>query len=175
MAAFHKASIYTALVADALRVENSLDPEGYLLKKLLILSGAVLVLAAVVGMPYVTHDETGDESEVASSPQLVAPPPKDTFAPVFAPCAHCHQIGPGARNSTGPVLTGVIDRPAASTAYPYSSAMRNSGLVWDETTLHAFLKNPHKLVPGTRMALAGLSDAQIDTLLDYIRSVGSSP
>lgn len=144
------------------------------MKKVLIVLGAVLVLAAVVGRHYLTSEETEGRPEVASSSQLVAPPPKETFAAVFAPCAHCHQIGKGARNSTGPVLTGVIDRPAASTAYPYSTAMRDSGLVWDETTLRAFLKNPHKLVPGTRMAFAGLDDAQIDTLLDYIRSVGSS-
>ena len=139
------------------------------MKKILILAGAVIALAAVAGMPYLLGYVSGDDPEVASSAKLVAPPPKETFATVFAPCAHCHQIGPGARNSTGPVLTGLFNRPAASTAYPYSSAMRESGLIWDETTLRAFLENPHKLVPGTRMAFAGLSDAQITGLIEFLR------
>jgi cytochrome c len=48
--------------------------------------------------------------------------------------------------------------------------MRESGLIWDETTLRAFLENPHKLVPGTRMAFAGLSDAQISGLIEFLRT-----
>ena len=144
------------------------------MKMFLILAGGLFALAAVVGMPYLLEDHIGGDPNVAPSARLVAPPPKETFAPVFAPCAHCHQIGPGARNSIGPVLTGVINRRSASTSYPYSAAMRDSGLVWDEKTLRAFLKNPHKLVPGTRMAFAGLSDPQITTLLNYISSVRSS-
>lgn len=144
------------------------------MKKIVILAGALIGLAAIASMPYLFRSETGNEPEIASSKQLAAPPPRETFAPVFAPCAHCHQIGPGARNSTGPVLTGVFNRPAASTTYPYSSAMRDSGLIWDETTLHAFLKNPHRVVPGTRMSFAGLSDAEIEKVLGYIRFVGDA-
>lgn len=144
------------------------------MKKILILAGALISLAATAGTPYLFENETGNEPQVASSKQLVAPPPRETFAPAFAPCAHCHQIGPGARNSTGPVLTGVFNRPAASTSYPYSSALRDSGLIWDETTLRAFLKNPHKLVPGTRMAFAGLNEAETDKVLAYLRSAINS-
>jgi cytochrome c len=52
--------------------------------------------------------------------------------------------------------------------------MRGSGLIWDETTLRAFLENPHKRVPGTRMAFAGMRDPEVGQLIAYIRSVGSS-
>ncbi len=143
------------------------------LKTSYILGAGLLGLAALVGMTYLLSDNPESTPETASLANLVASPPKETFAPIFAACAHCHQIGRGAQNSTGPVLTGLIDRPAASTSYPFSKAMRESGLVWDETTLRAFLSNPHKLVPGTRMAFAGLKDADITELLNYIRSVRS--
>lgn len=140
------------------------------MKRQYVFAGLVFVLVAVAGMPYLAGKGTWVAPESASSDKLVLPPPKETFSPIFEPCAHCHQIGPGARNSTGPVLTGVINRAAASTAYPYSSAMRESGLIWDETTLRAFLENPHKLVPGTRMAFAGLGDAQISGLIEFLRT-----
>ena len=38
--------------------------------------------------------------------------------------------------------------------------MRNSGLVWDERTLTRYLRAPREVVPGTRMAFAGLKDDQ---------------
>ncbi|MCK4712401.1 MAG: c-type cytochrome, partial [Marinosulfonomonas sp.] len=33
---------------------------------------------------------------------------------IFKKCAACHQIGDGANNGAGPILTGVIGRPAGS-------------------------------------------------------------
>lgn len=99
-----------------------------------------------------------------------APPPAATFAAVFEPCAHCHEIGPGARNRTGPALTGVIGRRAGSLAnYPFSAAMRTSGLVWDRVTLARFIAAPAGLVPGTRMAFPGLDEpARVEALIDFL-------
>ena len=45
-----------------------------------------------------------------SAPSQLRLPPPETFAAVFAPCAHCHEIGPGAHGDDGPPLTGVIGR-----------------------------------------------------------------
>ncbi|MDQ0395123.1 c-type cytochrome [Labrys monachus] len=86
-------------------------------------------------------------------------PPDATFDPVFEPCAHCHQIGPGARSMTGPSLQGVIGRKAGTLAgYPFSAAMRASGATWDAATLDRFIAAPQALVPGTRMIFAGIDD-----------------
>src|SRR5437763_313927 len=52
---------------------------------------------------------------------------------VFAVCKACHQIGETAKNAVGPVLNGIIGRPAGSyPGYSYSDANKNSGLTWDE-------------------------------------------
>ncbi|WP_456672414.1 MULTISPECIES: c-type cytochrome [unclassified Bradyrhizobium] len=48
----------------------------------------------------------------------------------------CHQIGPSAQNGIAPVLNGIVGRSAGQYPnYSYSSANKNSGLVWDERTL----------------------------------------
>jgi cytochrome c len=106
------------------------------------------------------------QAEVAEQP---AAPPAPTFDPRFRSCAHCHQAGPGARNSSGPVLTGVLGRKAATTDYPYSKAMRAAGIVWDEQTLRNFLKAPQSVVRGTRMAFGGMSDADMDGLIAFLK------
>ncbi len=47
--------------------------------------------------------------------------------------------------------------------YNYSPAMKEAGakgLVWNEENLNKFLENPKAMTPGTRMAFAGLKNAQ---------------
>ena len=85
----------------------------------------------------------------------------DAGADAFRKCMACHQVGPSARNGVGPVLNGSFGRHAGThPGYSYSAAMRNSGLVWDEQTLTRYLRAPREVVPGTRMAFAGLNDDQ---------------
>jgi cytochrome c len=90
----------------------------------------------------------------------------------FAKCASCHQVGPSARGGFGPQLNGIIGRPAAATNdYKYSPAMKNSGIVWTEKNLTAFLKSPSDVVPGNKMRFWGISsDKQIADLLAYLRT-----
>ena len=60
---------------------------------------------------------------------------------VFAKCKICHQIGEGAKNMVGPVLSGVVGRKAGSYPdYHYSDANKNSGITWDEATLKEYLR-----------------------------------
>jgi cytochrome c len=67
---------------------------------------------------------------------------------VFNKCKACHQIGGEAKNSTGPVLTGVVGRKAGTyPKYSYGKSMRKAretGLVWTEGNLDRWLKNPKK-------------------------------
>ncbi|MDY7540366.1 cytochrome c family protein [Undibacterium sp. RTI2.1] len=90
----------------------------------------------------------------------------------FKKCASCHQVGPSARGGFGPELNGIIGRRAGATGdYRYSQAMKNSGIVWSEKSLTAFLKDPSDLVPGTKMRFYGIGDEkEITNLLTYLRS-----
>jgi cytochrome c len=81
----------------------------------------------------------------------------------YAACAVCHSVSdpaaPGYAGLVGPSLFAVYGAPSADHAdYDYSPAMRGANLVWDEATLDAFVENPHKIVPQTRMSYAGESD-----------------
>ena len=86
-------------------------------------------------------------------------------------CKVCHQIGEGAKIAVGPVLNGVVGRPAGTyPGYNYSEANKNSGLVWDEATLTVYLKDPKAKVPGTKMAFAGLKkDEDIANVIAYLK------
>jgi cytochrome c len=85
-------------------------------------------------------------------------------AEVFKKCRACHEVGLEAKNKLGPVLNGVIGRTAGTfPQFSYSEANRSAGakgLVWSEQTLSAYLENPLAFMPGTKMAFAGLRDAQ---------------
>ena len=93
---------------------------------------------------------------------------------VFAKCKVCHQIGENAKNLVGPVLNGVVGRPAGTyPGYNYSEANKNSGLTWDEATLKIYLKNPKAKIPGTKMVFPGLqSDEDIDNVIAYLKQFG---
>ena len=73
-------------------------------------------------------------------------------------CSLCHSTEPG-QNLVGPTLFSVVGRPAANVAnFPYSAAMKNSGIRWTTNHLMGYLKAPRKYVPGVKMTFAGLPD-----------------
>ncbi|MBV1902707.1 MAG: c-type cytochrome [Marinosulfonomonas sp.] len=67
---------------------------------------------------------------------------------IFKKCKACHQIGVGAKNKIGPILTGVIGRPAGSVGdFKYSESMlaaNAAGLVWTSETIFEYLQDPSK-------------------------------
>jgi len=90
---------------------------------------------------------------------------------VFNKCKACHLIKDGKKSrGTGPNLFGVIGRKAAALDdFKYSSAMKESGLTWDEATLDKYLTKPKKLVPKTKMAFVGLKkEADRVNVIAYI-------
>ena len=89
----------------------------------------------------------------------------------FGVCASCHQVGPSARSGFGPQLHGIVGRPAAATKdFSYSTALKNSGVVWNEETLRAFIRTPSKVVPGNKMRFYGIGDERkIDDLMAFLR------
>lgn len=94
-------------------------------------------------------------------------------AQVFGACASCHSLTPG-RNLTGPSLAGIWGRKAGSleTFHRYSSALTSSGVVWDATTLDAWLKDPAQFIPGTGMRFAGIKkDSDRSDLIAFLQEV----
>lgn len=92
---------------------------------------------------------------------------------VFSRCSSCHQVGAGAASTFGPQLSRIVGRPAgAARDFHYSDAMKGSHLVWTEQNLAAFIRDPGKVVPGTKMRFWGIGDdQQIADLIAYLRSV----
>ncbi len=74
-------------------------------------------------------------------------------------CQACHSVTPGQKALIAPNLAGVGGRPAATTPFNYSPALKASGLKWDRPTLDRFLAAPMKAVPGTRMVIS-IADAK---------------
>lgn len=78
---------------------------------------------------------------------------------VFARCALCHDVKPGPKKM-GPALNGLFGRTSGTIAgFTYSPAMQKAKIRWDAKTLDAFLAKPSAVVPGNRMAFAGVPQA----------------
>lgn len=81
-------------------------------------------------------------------------------AVVFRRCAACHTISRDGSDTDGPNLYGVVGAPVAERRprFAYTAALQGFGGRWDRKRLDAWLANPRRVVPGTAMAFAGLSD-----------------
>ena len=79
-------------------------------------------------------------------------------ARVFQACASCHSLTPN-HNMTGPSLAGVFGRKAGSLAsfHRYSKAIKASNVIWNSSSLEAWIADPQKFIPGTAMTFAGLA------------------
>ena len=90
-------------------------------------------------------------------------------------CAPCHSQERG-KNLIGPSLFSVLGRPAASVAdFPYSAALRRSGIVWTPDQLLAYLKGPRKHVPGVKMMFPGLADEKDrENVVAFLATLGQT-
>jgi cytochrome c len=80
---------------------------------------------------------------------------------VFKKCAACHNAEPGGANALGPALYGVMGNPvAAHPGFAFSAPLKEKGGTWDWETMSAWLANPKKFAPGTKMTFAGLGNPQ---------------
>ena len=108
------------------------------------------ILCAALGMSLAAAGQTAANAQDAAAGERV-----------FVPCRACHQIGPDAKISVGPVLNGVVGRKAGTFPdYNYSPANKESGIVWTPEQLNRYLESPQTVVPHTKMIFPGLKDEQ---------------
>lgn len=91
---------------------------------------------------------------------------------VFAKrCSGCHALD---LDKEGPRLRGVFGRKAGAVAgFPYSDALRNSGIVWDENDLNRWLEDPEQTVKGSNMEFRVGEAAERAALIDFLKSAVS--
>ncbi len=118
-------------------------------------NSCIVLAAAPVGTP---GSPPPDQMQMSQPP----PPPEKAVADgrvVYRKCQACHSLDPG-RTLIGPSLAGILGRHAGSVPnFPYSPAMKQADIVWNEKTLDQYLASPQTLVPGNRMPFPGLNSA----------------
>jgi cytochrome c2 len=95
-------------------------------------------------------------------------------------CGACHTFAEGEPHKIGPNLWDVVNRPiAGAPGYEYSPDMQahaQQAQTWTFEHLNTFLQNPKGVVPGTKMAFAGLkNDAERANVIAYLRSLSANP
>ncbi len=101
------------------------------------------------------------ETKTASSAATPPSTPEERGRRQFNECAVCHTAKEGEANRVGPNLFGVAGREAAQAeGFAYSKVLTESGVVWTDENLNAFIENPQGFLRGNRMAYAGQRDAE---------------
>jgi cytochrome c len=88
---------------------------------------------------------------------------------LFQTCTACHSVlGDG----VGPDISQIYGKKAASQAgFPYSAAMKASGIIWDDASLRAFIANPQGFVRGTAMTFPGYANPMdVEDVISYLKS-----
>jgi cytochrome c len=95
----------------------------------------------------------------------------------FKQCASCHTVTQGGANGIGPNLYATLGEPIGQGkgGFAFSDALKGVGGSWDLDKMDAWLTNPRKFAPGTKMTFAGISDPQLraDVIL-YLNKQGSN-
>ena len=95
----------------------------------------------------------------------------------FRKCAGCHKIEEGKRGGMGPNLWGIYGKQSGQVeGYRYSKWLKESGIVWNRESLHAWLSNRKtreeyfgKDVFKTKMMWTGIKkEEDMKTILDYL-------
>ena len=124
------------------------------------------------------NDDRREERLNAAGPNptleaLLAVADVDSGERKFRQCAACHKIGKGAPDFGGPNLYGIFGQRLGqhSARYSYTAALQNANGRWVASTLDAWMEDPQKVVPATKMIFAGVPDP-LDRadLIAYIRS-----
>ena len=92
-------------------------------------------------------------------------------------CTVCHSFKKVGAKKIGPPLWNVVNaKRARSAGFGYSSGMTKAGGKWGYEELDAFIANPKKSIPGTKMIFAGVKKASDRAnIIAYLRSLSDNP
>lgn len=126
----------------------------------------VVLLSAATSLAAATFPAAAQDAELVANGEKI-----------FKRCAACHMVGPDAKNRVGPELNDLIGRTAGSLEdYKYTDAMieaGETGLVWDDQTIEAFIADPKAMVKGNKMAFIGVKNPRDRaSVVAYIMSHG---
>jgi cytochrome c len=63
-----------------------------------------------------------------------------------------------------------LEKDGTAQGYEFSEAMKKSGIVWDDTTMADYNRDPKGKVPGTKMVFNGVKQpAQLADLVVYLK------
>jgi cytochrome c len=135
--------------------------------RIFVFSATALVSTVAVGFAQHTLAPTMPNFSVLEAEQIAG-------QQIFKDhCASCHTPKAGARTAFGPNLRGVIDRRAGSVpGFPYSDALKKSGLTWTEDNLRTWVADNARMVPNTLMPHVSISDpAEQIYLVAYLKKL----
>jgi len=160
-------------------------------------AGITFMIAGVIGGALVKPRHLERSPIAVAEPSATAPaaapaaPTLDPVGPLLASadvdagrvaaarlCSACHTFTQGGANGTGPNLYAIVGSPHARAAgFNYSAANRAlAEKPWDYEALNAFLARPSTAMPGTRMAFAGINQAQQRAnVIAYLRTLDANP
>ena len=123
------------------------------------------------------HNGDGETPAAADLGTLLAAADPAAGGRVAARCAQCHSWDKSGPNKIGPNLWDIIgSRHAHKDDFAYSSAMKAFAGTWDYEGLFHYLENPKAVVPGTKMAFAGLRKPEDRAnLLAFMRTWSDNP
>ena len=85
-------------------------------------------------------------------------------------CTGCHALD---HEKSGPRLAGVVGRKSGAVPdFPYSDALKNSSVVWNETTLEKWLTDPETVIPDTDMAVRLNNSAERAAIIAFLKGTG---